>query len=149
MKYKEFFLEQQNAYISKLPEAKVEDDSQAKMLEGRDIRVVIRARPLLKHEVDQNYFSCVHAQNPNFHFFENKLDFKSSPKFNSENNSVDNAFGPEDDNQKVYQDIINPLIDLSLNGGFAVLFAYGQTGSGKTFTVNGILDRVFKDIQSR
>ena len=119
------------------------------MLEGRDISVVIRSRPLLQHELDQGYFETVHAQNPNFHFFENKLNFQTKPSFNSEINQVDSAFGGLDDNQKVYESVINPLIDLSLNGGFSVLFAYGQTGSGKTYTVNGILDRVAKDIIGR
>jgi DNA repair ATPase RecN len=38
--------------------------------------------------------------------------------------------------------VINPLIDLSLNGGMSVLFTYGQTGAGKTYTVNGILERI-------
>ena len=77
------------------------------------------------------------------------MDFRQNPQFNSEANLVDNAFGPTDDNEKVYSSIINPLIDLSLNGGSCFLFAYGQTGAGKTFTVNGILERVPYDLIKR
>ena len=91
----------------------------------------------------------VHAQHPNFHFFDCGMDFKASPLCKSEANLVDFAFGPEDDNQKVYDSIVGPLIDLSLQGGFAVLFAYGQTGAGKTYTVNGILERVAHDLIKR
>jgi hypothetical protein len=64
------------SYIEKLEATKVEDDNEAKMLEGRDIAVVIRARPLLQHELDQGHIDVTHAQNPDFHFFENKMNFK-------------------------------------------------------------------------
>ena len=48
---------------------------------------------------------------------------------------VDYAFGGKDDNQKVYESLMNPVLDLSLKGGLGSIFAYGQTGSGKTFTI--------------
>ena len=47
LSHKYFFAEKMGDYINKLEPVKVENDNEAKMLEGRDIAVVIRARPLL------------------------------------------------------------------------------------------------------
>lgn len=63
--------------------------------------------------------------------------------------NVDYAFGPEDDNQKVYDSVTLPLIDLGLKGGVCTMLAYGQTGSGKTFTIGGVLSRIAKDLFQR
>ena len=38
--------------------AEIDED---KIVEGRDIDVVIRARPLLSHEIENNYFEIVHS----------------------------------------------------------------------------------------
>jgi len=47
------------------------------------------------------------------------------PDVKGESNLVDNAFGAEDDNEKVYGSTIHPLIDATLLGGSSFLFAYG------------------------
>jgi len=54
---------------------------------------------------------------------------------------VDWAFGPEDDQSVVYNQLAGPIVHDALNGKHGALFAYGQTGTGKTYTM-GILDRV-------
>ena len=38
---------------------------------------------------------------------------------------VDFAFGGEDQNQKIYEMVMFPLIDLALKGGMCSVFAYG------------------------
>ena len=48
-------------YKAKLVNEEVKDESGLKMIEGRDIRVCIRARPLLEHEKEQKNFDIVHA----------------------------------------------------------------------------------------
>ena len=40
-------------------------------------------------------------------------------------NLVDFAFGGEDQNQKIYEMVMFPLIDLALKGGMCSVFAYG------------------------
>ena len=37
-------------------------------------------------------------------------------------------------------------MDLSLKGGCSSIFAYGQTGSGKTFTIQGMQQKLAKDL---
>jgi len=76
LEHREFFEKKMKTYIDGLVEAKVKDDSELKTIEGRDIKVCIRARPMLEHEHAQKYFEIVHAQNPKFHFFETKLNVR-------------------------------------------------------------------------
>ena len=105
------------------------------MLEGRDISVCVRARPLLKHELDHDHFEVVHAVDPHFYFLEPKMSVRGLPSMKSEAHLVDNSFGGQDQNDKVYTSVIYPLIDLCFEGGLSSIFAYGQTGSGKTYTI--------------
>lgn len=76
MMHKEKILEMMETYKDGLKEVEIQDDHDVKVVEGRDIDVCIRARPLLQYELDQEYFEVTHAQNPNFHFMEIKLDLK-------------------------------------------------------------------------
>ena len=49
-------------YKDKLVDVKVKDEnSDLKTIEGRDIKVCIRARPMLEYENTQKYFEIVHA----------------------------------------------------------------------------------------
>ncbi|KAI7972998.1 hypothetical protein EIK77_001572 [Talaromyces pinophilus] len=54
----------------------------------------------------------------------------SSPAFHA-------VFEPEDDNHKVYNDVIAPNIPKVLRGENCSVFAYGHSGSGKTHTILG------------
>jgi len=56
---------------------------------------------------------------------------------------VDYAYsGAGHDNQKIFNEMMIPLVDLSLQGGLGTVFSYGQTGSGKTYTIQGMITRV-------
>lgn len=52
----------------------VENDAEQKIVEGRDISVCVRARPLLDFELSAGYFDIVHAQKPTFYLLEPKLN---------------------------------------------------------------------------
>ena len=66
---------------------------------------------------------------------EPKLNLKQLPTLTPKSNLVDFAFGGNDNNQKIYENVMFPLIDLAMKGGMCSVFAYGQTGSGKTYTI--------------
>jgi kinesin family protein 2/24 len=51
------------------------------------------------------------------------------------------VYGPEEQTDTLYHDLVGPLVPFAWNGGVGTLFAYGQTGSGKTHTV-GELERL-------
>lgn len=55
--------------------------------------------------------------------------------------SFDCAFGPDYDNNAIYDAVSRPLIECVLAGGRACAIAYGQTGTGKTFTQRGMQER--------
>ena len=88
MASKDVFLAQIQNYIGELEEEIVEVDND-KVVEGRDISVCIRARPLLQHEVEQGYFEVVHSQNPKFHFMEPSFSVKKVAQLKSEACLVD------------------------------------------------------------
>ena len=80
---------------------------------------------------------------------EPKVDVRERPLLESQANHVDYAYFGNDSNQKIYDEMIIPMIDLALQGGICTVFSYGQTGSGKTFTIQGFLTRIGEDLFKR
>ncbi|KAF7798862.1 hypothetical protein EIP86_010089 [Pleurotus ostreatoroseus] len=72
----------------------------------------------------------------------------SGPTLTHKAFSSDVAFGPDVDNEEVYQRAVvaHDMIKLALSQGTACILAYGQTGSGKTFTMEGLEYRVARDL---
>ena len=50
-----------NEFKSKIKDVVEEEDELQKIVEGRDINVIVRARPLLEYEIKENYFDITHA----------------------------------------------------------------------------------------
>jgi kinesin family protein 2/24 len=50
----------------------------------------------------------------------------------------DGVFDVDAENQDVYRDVGQPLLENALEGKLATLFVFGQTGSGKTYTMRSI-----------
>ncbi|KAF7377815.1 Kinesin-like protein [Mycena sanguinolenta] len=73
---------------------------------------------------------------------------RSGPTLTHKSFEADLAFGPDIDNEEVYQCtvITNDMLSLVLSGGVGCILAYGQTRSGKTFTMEGIEHRVARDL---
>jgi len=51
--------------------------------------------------------------------------------------TFDQVFDESVDNQQLYLEAVQPLVDSVFTGIKVTCFAYGQTGSGKTFTMMG------------
>ena len=54
--------------------------------------------------------------------------------------TFDNAYDSDADNQRIYEECVQPLVVEAFKGAKSTCFAYGQTGSGKTFTMMGTQD---------
>ncbi|KAI9326722.1 kinesin motor domain-containing protein, partial [Obelidium mucronatum] len=54
--------------------------------------------------------------------------------------SFDKVFGPDADQEMVYDEVVAPILEEVLMGYNCTIFAYGQTGTGKTYTMEGDLD---------
>lgn len=49
----------------------------------------------------------------------------------------DTVFGPEAEQQQVYDEVGTPILEAVMEGYNGTILAYGQTGSGKTYTMFG------------
>nr|CAG8557254.1 318_t:CDS:2 [Entrophospora candida] len=54
--------------------------------------------------------------------------------------TFDKVFGKETSQQKIFDSVVNPILNEVLDGFNCTLFAYGQTSTGKTYTMEGDLN---------
>ena len=73
---KDQIVEQMDRYKSQIKVTDVEEDQLQKIVEGRDINVAIRSRPLLDYELNEGYYETCYAKGKSFHFMEPKLNIK-------------------------------------------------------------------------
>ena len=143
----EVFIEKINDSKAKFEKLKpFEENCEKAALEGNDISVCVRVRPMLEHEKQAKYFETIYANQSYVHAFEAKFGVKGDARIVKNDYNVDFAFGPEHSNDDIYDCIAKPIVQMGLQGGLSTLFAYGQTGSGKTFTITGLLNNLAKDL---
>ncbi|EDQ92028.1 uncharacterized protein MONBRDRAFT_1544, partial [Monosiga brevicollis MX1] len=53
--------------------------------------------------------------------------------------TYDKVYGPDIDQEQVYNDAVAPIVEQVCSGLSCCIFAYGQTGAGKTYTMRGDL----------
>ncbi len=92
------------------------------------IRVFIRVRPLNKREK---------TGNESFAWNFNKTALLEETQNGQRVYAYDRCYGPDDNNQIVYQEIGKPMVLKCMKGFNGTVFSYGQTGSGKTWTMRG------------
>ncbi|XP_034548354.1 kinesin-like protein KIF27 [Notolabrus celidotus] len=110
------------------------------------IQVAVRVRPLLSKEVVLNHRVSVWTE-------PDSTDVVVSPNCVF---SFDHTFGPDAEQDELYETCVQPLVEYLMDGFNATVFCYGQTGSGKTYTLGGrnqveeggIIQRVAQDVFS-
>lgn len=96
------------------------------MSDQASVRVAVRVRPLLEHELTEGAQLCVEGV-PN----EPALLLGAKKKF-----TFDHVLLPETSTQAtVFDQCVKPILAGCFDGFNATVFAYGQTGSGKTHTM--------------
>lgn len=98
---------------------------------GSRVKVAIRCRPAIRSDVEDkeiNYPDVVKTVDDQSGFGRVFL-IHSSGK--SREFIYDHAFGPECDQDSIFEAIAQPVVDYFLGGRNGTLFAYGQTGTGK------------------
>ncbi|XP_076754104.1 uncharacterized protein LOC143425292 [Xylocopa sonorina] len=97
-----------------------------------DVKVGIKLRPLVKREIDQNL---------SIHWVvkENSIISLDQETKKSKDNEFhfDHIFDVTATNSNVFDSIIRPVVDGTLNGFNGTIFCYGQFDSGKTYTMTG------------
>ncbi|KAK6942949.1 Kinesin motor domain [Dillenia turbinata] len=106
------------------------------------VRVVVRVRPFLSHEIDAKRghpVSCVSVLDPEIESKDEvTVHLKDQETSRNECYKLDSFFGEEDNNVgQIFLNEVNPLIPGIFRGINATVFAYGATGSGKTYTMQG------------
>ncbi|KAG2388510.1 hypothetical protein C9374_000674 [Naegleria lovaniensis] len=142
-------LVQENQRINKmlLHEMKLRQQyyNELQLLKGA-IRIFVRVRPLLQHEVQQGDFSVVRfsKNSQQLLFFPKVPSQEMAPpesekitKQNYRQFQFDRIIGPNIHQRQLYDEEISPLTKSVLDGYNVSIFAYGQTGTGKTFTMQG------------
>ncbi|CEG72519.1 hypothetical protein RMATCC62417_08067 [Rhizopus microsporus] len=113
---------------------------------NQNIHALLRTRPLQPFEIDKGHCSVISQHGHRTYIHEPYFKVLSNPGIRSHAMDVDHSFGPEHDNQFVYDAISEQLNESIRSNGLITILAYGQTGSGKTFTITGLLDMIFSDI---
>lgn len=59
---------------------------------------------------------------------------------------VDQCWGPAASTQRVYDDVVAPLVEWAKAGHGTTVLCYGQTGTGKTYTLGGVAEALAQDL---
>ena len=113
------------------------------------VRVVVRVRPLNHHELARGNVSILDVDRSC-----SQVSLYSNRSIPPKQFAFDAVYGPDTEQQLIYDETAFPLIENVLEGYNGTIFAYGQTGCGKTFTMSGsseqpgIIPNSFKHIFS-
>ena len=113
-----------------------------------NVRVVVRKRPIFKHEQDGHEFdvvSCLEGRTAVIHDTRMHADMRRMLITNNAF-AFDGVFHERSTNEMVYQSAAKPLVKEAVHGGFATVCVYGQTGSGKSFTMTSIYEKAAREI---
>ncbi|CCX30040.1 Similar to Kinesin-like protein bimC; acc. no. P17120 [Pyronema omphalodes CBS 100304] len=114
-------------------------ESPTKTYNEANINVVVRCRGRSEREKSEN--SAVVVSHPST----TEVALSLGPNASVENKlyTFDRTFGPEADQQRIYDSVVAPLLNEVLEGYNCTVFAYGQTGTGKTYTMTGDMSDQF------
>ena len=107
---------------------------------SESIKVLVRVRPLLDNDFEgenAEHEAYLRSQESAASIVsETMMEVESMNSKSKFVCSYDRVFGPETDQQGIY-DVVQTCTSSVLDGFNSTVFAYGQTGSGKTFTMYG------------
>ncbi|KAJ5180100.1 hypothetical protein N7492_003310 [Penicillium capsulatum] len=98
-----------------------------------NITVATRIRPMLEHEVSSGQVVATFPRTGASGVVDIHELRRVSFTF-----KVGKVFGADRPTEKVYEELVQPLLPWVWEGNVGTLFAYGQTGSGKTYSVTGL-----------
>lgn len=99
-----------------------------------NISVVVRIRPRNSIEVNENSQVIVRSASLKSKEIYVKTGLGDAA---TKTYTFDKVFGPDADQEMVFNDVVSPMLEEVLMGYNCTIFAYGQTGTGKTYTMEG------------
>ncbi|XP_076243919.1 uncharacterized protein LOC143185079 [Calliopsis andreniformis] len=100
-----------------------------------NIKVAIKVRPLIKREKDENLAIQWVVQDNSIVSTDNEMKKRGDGRF-----YFDHIFNMNASNLEIFDTIVKPIVDATVNGFNGTVFAYGQTSSGKTYTMMGTIE---------
>lgn len=101
---------------------------------GVNVQVLLRCRPFNEDEVRTSAPQIVSCNEPRR---EVTVNLNIAAKQIDRTFTFDKVFGPQAQQQDLYDQAIVPIVNEVLEGFNCTIFAYGQTGTGKTYTMEG------------
>jgi kinesin family protein 11 len=105
-----------------------------KTVQGTNVQVAVRCRPLNQDERKASHPSVVVCDSENKLV---KVSYGPTGKKLIKNFNFDKVFGVYSRQEEVFDSMVRPIVDEALAGFNCTIFAYGQTGTGKTHTMEG------------
>lgn len=96
-----------------------------------NVKVAVRCRPMSSKETARGCQSIILISGSKITI--NGVDAQHESK----DFTFDFCYGPDSEQNTVYLDLGQPMLQQALDGFNATVFAYGQTGSGKSFSMMG------------
>ena len=96
-----------------------------------NVKVAVRCRPMSSKETARGCQSIILISGTKITI--NGVDAQHESK----DFTFDFCYGPDSEQNTVYLDLGQPMLQQALDGFNATVFAYGQTGSGKSFSMMG------------
>lgn len=99
------------------------------------VKVIVRCRPLNEKEREMNTRFVIETNSLLHQCSIRKTadDAKFSKTF-----TFDGFYGISSSTEKIYSEVVRPIVNGVIEGYNGTVFAYGQTSCGKTFTMEGI-----------
>eukprot|EP00250_Pteridium_aquilinum_P012534 c20784_g1_i1 orf=209-3340(+) len=101
---------------------------------GVNVQVLLRCRPFNEDEVRTSAPQVVSCNDSRR---EVTVNLNIAAKQIDRTFTFDKVFGPQAQQQDLYDQAIIPIVNEVLEGFNCTIFAYGQTGTGKTYTMEG------------
>lgn len=102
-----------------------------------NIHVYVRCRARNQREVKENSGVILSTTGG---IDSKQVTLHGANSYNDKTYTYDHVFGPESDQEMVFNTMAVNTMDEMLAGYNCTIFAYGQTGTGKTYTMTGDLD---------
>lgn len=102
---------------------------------SESVKVIVRCRPLneKEREMKTRFVIETNSSSQQCSIRRPGDDSKLSKTF-----TFDGVYGISSSTEKIYSEIVRPIVNGVLDGYNGTVFAYGQTSCGKTFTMEGI-----------
>jgi len=106
-----------------------------------NVKVVVRVRPMNRREIERNA-QCIVQMQGKMTILQNPGKEGDTKKFTYDHSywSMDKAQPQYADQEQVFKDLGEEVLDASFEGYNTCVFAYGQTGAGKTYSMMGYGD---------